>query len=377
MSALAGAGGSQGRARAALEAALREGPSHAYLFTGPVGSGKAALARAFAAEMLADNSPDPEETRRRAALDPSPHPDLVWLRPVGMSHAVADVRERLIQRAPLRPFEGDRRVFVIEAAEALNEESQNAMLKTLEEPPAHAVIILLSAEPESVLPTVASRCQEIAFDPLPEDEVVARMPPGTSEQTARAVARLARGDVGRARFLCGNQGSAIRASVERMMSAVLADQLADSPWKGVLDEADRIGKSAGEKVAAELAVEKEEGYRHTKTEVDEATRRATRRAKTGVLDLALTLAGSWARDWAAVSAGAEETAFNPDRLELLREQASRTDIASARDAVTLIAETRRRFELNVSEELALEALCFRLESRLRPGAAVDASLAAG
>jgi DNA polymerase-3 subunit delta' len=134
----------------------------------------------------------------------------------------------------------------------------------------------------------------------------------------------------------------------------------------VLEAADRTGQRAGDRVAAELAAEKEEGYRHTKTEVEESTKRAARRARTGVLELALSLAGSWARDWAAVGAGAEATVFNPDRIARIREQASEVDLSAAGDAVKLIAETRRRFQLNVSEELALEALCFRLERRLRP-----------
>jgi DNA polymerase-3 subunit delta' len=366
MSALAEATGNQARVGSALDAALREGPSHAYLLTGPVGSGKSAAARAFAAEILAQGSPDPDETRRRALLDPSPHPDLIWLRPTGMSHAVADVREQLIQRAPLRPFEGDKRVFVVEAADALNEESQNAMLKTLEEPPAHAHILLIASETESVLPTVASRCQWIEFSPLPEQAVIDRLPPGLAEPTARAVARLSRGDLGRARFLAGERGSRLRAAVESMMAAVLEDELADSPWSAVIDTAKATGDQAGERVAAEFATRKEEGYKHTKNEIEDSTKRAARRARTGVLELALALAASWARDWAAVAAGAEQVVFNPDRLDTLREQAARTDVAAARDAVELIAETRRRFALNVSEELAFEALCFRLERRLRP-----------
>jgi DNA polymerase-3 subunit delta' len=285
-----------------------------------------------------------------------------------MSHAVADVREQLIHRAPLRPFEGEKRVFVIEAADALNEESQNAMLKTLEEPPAHAHILLIAAEAEAVLPTVASRCQQIEFDPLAEQSVIERLPPGLPEQTARAAARLSRGDLGRARFLAGDRGARLRATVETMMAAVLADELAGSPWADVIATAKETGDQAGERVAAEFATRKEEGYKHTKTEVEDATRRAARRARTGVLELALVLAASWARDWAAVAAGAEAVLFNPDRLDVLRGQADRTDIAAAADAVALIGETRRRFALNVSEELALEALCFRLERRLRPGA---------
>ena len=70
----------QARARVALSAALACGPSHAYLFRGPRGAGKRAAARAFAAEILAAGAEDPDDARRRALLDPSPHPDLVWLR---------------------------------------------------------------------------------------------------------------------------------------------------------------------------------------------------------------------------------------------------------------------------------------------------------
>jgi DNA polymerase-3 subunit delta' len=84
----------QPRARAALNAALAAGPSHAYLFQGPRGSGKRAVARAFAAEILAAGSEEPDDARRRALLDRSPHPDLVWLAPTGAQHMVEAVRER-------------------------------------------------------------------------------------------------------------------------------------------------------------------------------------------------------------------------------------------------------------------------------------------
>lgn len=125
----------QARARVSLTAALAGTPSHAYLFRGPQGAGKRAAARAFAAEILATGAADPEDARRRALLDPSPHPDLVWLTPRGAQHLVEEVREQVIRAAAYRPFEGGKRVFVVEAAEALRDESQNALLKTLEEPP--------------------------------------------------------------------------------------------------------------------------------------------------------------------------------------------------------------------------------------------------
>src|SRR5436189_88773 len=83
----------QAAARVALAAALAA-PVHAYLFSGPPGAGKRATARAFAAELLASGAPDPDDARRRALADPSPHPDLVWLVPPGTQHLVDEVRGR-------------------------------------------------------------------------------------------------------------------------------------------------------------------------------------------------------------------------------------------------------------------------------------------
>ena len=157
-------------ARAALAAAL-VAPAHAYLLAGPPGSGKRAAARAFAAELLAAGAPEPDDARRRALADPSPHPDLVWLAPQGTQHLVDEVRERVIVAAAYRPFEGARRAFVIEAAEAMADESQNALLKTLEEPPPFVHLVLITSEPAALLETVRSRCQAVRFAPLTEEAV--------------------------------------------------------------------------------------------------------------------------------------------------------------------------------------------------------------
>ena len=355
----------QPRARAELEAALRQGPSHAYLFQGPSGSGKSKAARAFAAEILSAGSGDPEDSRRRVLLDPSPHPDLVWLRPKGMSHAVQEIRDRVIHQAPLSPFEGSARVFVIEAAEALNDESQNAMLKTLEEPPPHAHLILLVSESEGVLPTIASRCQLIEFGALPTEAIEEELDGLATPEALHSAAKLSAGDLGRARFLAGKRGSDLRIAAELLMTCALEDDFAGSPWLELLGQAKAAGEHSGELVQAEFDEEKEEGIKHTKTEIEEAVRRAQRKTRTGMLDLGLHLAAAWARDWATVIAGAPNLAFNQDRLEILEAQAGRIELAQAREAVSQIQATRRSFQLNVSEELALEALAFRLEKTLR------------
>ena len=173
--ALSSATAEQPAARAALSAALRRGPSHAYAFVGPTGSGKAASARAFAAALLAIDADDPADAGRRALLDPSPHPDLTWLRPPGNQHLVEDVRREIIGAVSYRPFEGRRRVFVVEAADAMAEESQNALLKTLEEPPGYAHLILITAEPAALLDTV--------LQPL-LDRHVRAAPPGVAAAPA-------------------------------------------------------------------------------------------------------------------------------------------------------------------------------------------------
>jgi DNA polymerase-3 subunit delta' len=372
----------QGRARVALSAALAGAPSHAYLFRGPRGSGKRAAARAFAAEVLAAASADPEDARRRALLDPSPHPDLVWLAPTGAQHMVEEVRERVIRAAAYRPFEGGKRVFVVEAAEAMRDESQNALLKTLEEPPEFVHLILLSSDNEGLLETVASRCQTVEFAPLPAQVVEKQLADGTKspedmDRSARrpgeadgsalwleiaAAARLAAGDIERARLLLSEPGRQLRGDVERCLTAALEGECATAPWKGLLDRAKAAGEDAEAAAREALEEESKAGIKRTAKDIGDGAKRAGRRRRTEILALAFELCATWLRDLAVVASGAEEVVFNRDRLDRLRSQAQGLDPAAARRGAELVQESRRGLDLNVSEELALEALFFRLEA---------------
>jgi DNA polymerase-3 subunit delta' len=365
----------QARVRVALTAALASGPSHAYLFRGPRGAGKAAAARAFAAEILATAAEDPDDVRRRALLDPSPHPDLVWLTPRGAQHMVDDVRERVIRAAAYRPFEGSKRVFVVEAAEAMRDESQNALLKTLEEPPAFVHLILLSSEPEALLETIASRCQPIDFAPLSAEVLEAQLradgPQASDMQTPAAhrppedeiaaTARLAAGDLERARLLLGGRGREVRAEAERCVTAALRGEVASAPWKRLLGRAEAAGEDTEAAVREVLEEESAAGIKRTVRDISDGAKRAGRRRRTEILDLGLELCAVWLRDLAAVAAGAEDVVFNRDRLAELRAQAADVDPARARRGAEIVQETRRSLDLNVAEELALEALFFRLE----------------
>jgi DNA polymerase III subunit delta' len=348
----------QARARMALVAALASGPSHAYLFRGPRGAGKAAAARAFAAEILAEGAADADDARRRALLDPSPHPDLVWLTPRGAQHMVEEIREQVIRSASYRPFEADKRVFVIEAAEQMRDESQNALLKTLEEPPDFAHLILLSSEPAQLLETITSRCQPIDFVLVPPEAIEAQLAGEGSPDELAAAARLAAGDVTRARYLLSDSGRALREAAQ-----ALSLQGANAPWRSLLQTAEEAGGDAEAATREALEAEVEAGVKRSTKDIGDEAKRAGRRRRTEVLDLGLDLVASWFRDLAASASGAPEVVYNRDRLAEL-EAAVTPDPSRPRRAAELVQDTRRRLDLNVSEELALEALTFRLAAVL-------------
>ncbi|HEY7950623.1 MAG TPA: hypothetical protein VID51_07300 [Solirubrobacterales bacterium] len=368
----------QPRARVALSAALASGPSHAYLFRGPRGAGKGATARAFAAEILAAGAVDPDDARRRALLDPSPHPDLVWLVPRGAQHMVEEVREKVIRSASYRPFEGEKRVFVIEAAEQMRDESQNALLKTLEEPPDFVHLILLTAEPAQLLETIASRCQPIDFAPLPPEAIEAQLTVDGSPDELAAAARLSAGDLARARYLVSDSGRALRASAFEMGRAVGGDSpdtqresasaespptaptASGPPWTALLKTAESEGEETEAITRKLLEEEAEAGVKRSAKDITDEAKRAGRRRRTEVLDLGLELVASWFRDLAATASGASEVVYNQDRIAELQACAATLDPARPRRAAELVQDTRRRLDLNVSEELALEALAFRL-----------------
>jgi DNA polymerase III subunit delta' len=358
-------------AAAVLGAALKPGgaPAHAYLLHGPAGTGKRDTAREFAAELLARDVDDANGARTRALH--GSHPDLTWVAPSGAHEMLRrDVDESVVGAAARTPFEARHRVFVLERADTMNDEAANALLKTLEEPPPYVVLLLLTDRVTQVLPTIASRCQPVRFDPLDPDKLAGRLQSrGVPPDTAAACARLSLGDGERALRLALGDGPALRARAEAFARAPLAGSTAAQlAWKAMLEQARAAGGAAREHVEAALADElaylPKKEHKRRATEYGERARRAERRAETGAVDQALQLAGLWYRDLACVAAGAPELVHNADRAAELEQDARGRDPVALRGAVELVEDTRARLPLNVSFELACEALAYRLERTL-------------
>ena len=355
-------------ARAVLVPALPPGEaSHAYLFHGPAGAGKRAVARAFAAALLADGAENPAEAAERVMS--GAHPDLTWVTPSGASEMlVADVDEQVVAAAARTPFESRRRVFVIERAETMHDATANRLLKTLEEPADFVHLILLTSRPGEVLPTVVSRCQQVRFEAPSAARLAQRLEAeGVAAQVAAACGRLALGDGERAVALALGDGPALRAAAQAFALGALRGELADHPWMALLE----LAKRAGERTARELDERHHDGLEFVarservryEREHAERVKRAQRRSSASTLDIGLGLVELWYRDAGMVLEGALELVHAVDRLPELEATAVGQTPRTLHRALELVVDTRERLALNVTEELALEALAYRLAGR--------------
>ena len=340
----------QAEAKRLLSAALAEGPAHAYLFHGPPGVGKRAAALDFAAELLGEH----DRVERRS------HPDLYVLEPLGDQIRIDAIRE-LRRDLHMRPFEANRRVYLVFGAQLMNEEAADALLKDLEEPPPYAVIVLVADDVGPMPQTIVSRCQSVSFTRLSERavrDVIAARAPGLSPNEEAALARVASGRLDRVDRLLDPKAAARRVELLELARRVYRDPgfVPEEAARAVVDAAGERGKEA--RALAEQALE---GQELPAREADQWLRRAARGAEREELLLALEELAAWYRDLVAVGVGAEQTAVHMDRLDALREDASSERSAAAETAAGLVRQTWRELEeLQLQAPLAFEALFVQL-----------------
>jgi DNA polymerase III subunit delta' len=340
----------QVEARRLLEAALDEGPSHAYLFYGPPGVGKRELARAFGRELIGT-------TRTQ-------HPDLYELTALGEMIRIDEIR-KLHRDLHMRPFEADRRVYLILSAQLLNEDAADALLKDLEEPPSYAVIVLVADELGPIPETIRSRCQLVPFRRLSERavrEIVDARAPELSEERRVALARVAAGRLDRLTRLLDPNAVTRRETLLAQARAVYREPAFDpsAAATALLECARERGAEA-----KELEEVNVNGLDLTARESEQQIKRAQRGAERDELLAQLEELEAWYRDLVVVAVGAERTAIHIDRLDDLRADATRERLLGAERAAEAVRETWRQLEeFNLAPQLALEALFVRIAREL-------------
>jgi DNA polymerase III subunit delta' len=304
---------------AVLRRSLARGKiAHAYLFEGIEGCGKKKCALAFIEALFCgrdEGCGQCSSCRRIARLQ---HPDLHLLEPDGAFIKIDQIRE-LQKDLALRPYEAPRKACIIDGVDRLNPAAGNALLKTLEEPPGEALIILLTAHVGGVLPTILSRCQRLRFPALPQTAVEQLLlGRGCSPENARTAAALA--------------GGSIKTAIDISEEEALADR------KALLE---RIDALTTREMGPLFAAAEELGRDREKTEE--------------MLDL-LT---AYQRDVMLMQGGSREL-VNGDLVTLIERHAARFSPDETMDRISAILGARAALQRNVNPRLALEVLFMRL-----------------
>ena len=338
----------QQEAKRLLRAALADGPAHAYLLHGPPGVGKRAAARAFAAGLIGEGD--------RVLRDA--HPDVYVLEPVGDQIRIDEIRA-LRHDLHMRPFEADRRVYLILGADLLNRDAADALLKDLEEPPEYAVIVLVADDLGPLPPTILSRCQLVPFRRLSEAAVRAWL----AEQGAdESLARLAAGRLDRAARLIDGASAERRETLLGLARAVYADPDFEpgAASKRLLEGVSARGAQAKEQAERE---NDERGFEGK--DAEQRARRLQRGAEREEVLASLEELAAWYRDLIVVGAGAPSAAIHVDRLETLAADATPERLSGAERACEAVRETWRGVEeFNIGAALAREALFVVLRREL-------------
>lgn len=355
-------------------------PHHAYLFSGPEGSGKRLAMRAYAAALLCADGGCGQCRACRLALGER-HPNMSVLEPtgpdilVGKDAADPNTARGFVRGAHLTPPEPGRKVMVVLQADRLRTEAADVLLKVLEEPPGDTVFILLSARTTDLPDTIRSRCQEIAFPPLAESFVVETLVrEGVGEDRARLASRLSGANVGRARRIAVDE----RGLVFRDAALAAAARATRGPG-GALGAAEDLAAAAkefrqrlSEEIEGELSPfmdergKPEEAFRGVVRRLQERHERRLRRAEREFLDWSLLALAAAFRDAVVVRSGAGLGL----RVNLDLDGAPPFDgrgewtASSAALAMGAVEEARADLadETNLNARLVLERLFLRLAS---------------
>ena len=187
-----------------MQAAIRDKkPFHAYLFQGEEGVGKEALARTFAAGLQCQSESTDKPCKECVScrqMESGNQPDVIWVTREKASLGVDEIREQLCNTMDIKPFSSPYKIYLVPEAEKMTEAAQNALLKTIEEPPEYGIVILMTSNISALLPTIQSRCLTMEFRPLSTAVVESYVKEHCQvpDYQARASAAFAQGNLGKA-----------------------------------------------------------------------------------------------------------------------------------------------------------------------------------
>ena len=355
------------------------GMAHAWLLTGPPGSGRSVAARAFAAALLCPDGGCGTCASCHQVRAGS-HADLMLVRPEGLSYGVKQTRE-LVLRAATTPTGGRWHVVVFEDADRATEAAANALLKAIEEPAPRTVWLLCAPSGEDLVPTIRSRCRLITLR-TPSSAAVADVlvrRDGVEPERALAAARAAQGHIGRARRLALDaQAAKRREEVLRIPSAVTglgpalaaaADlvKTAEEEAKAVTDERDEPEREAlrqafGEGSTGKGVAKAVRGVAGALKDLEDRQKSRATRTKRDTLEVALLDLAWFYRDVLAVQFGAKVELGNPGRAAELRRLAAASTPESTVRRIEAIMACRERLAVNVAPLLAVEEMALTLAS---------------
>ena len=358
--------------------------THAWLFTGPPGSGRSVAARAFAAALQCRTPPAGGGGCGHCAdchqVLVGTHPDVALVVPEGLSLSVKDARG-IIVRSSRSPTRGRWQVTLIEDADRLTEDATNALLKALEEPPPHSVLLLCAPSTEDLLPTVRSRCRLVALR-TPPASVIAQVlveRDGVDPAMAAFAARAAQGHIGRARRLATDEEArAERADVlvlPRSLSTVSAAlRAAKDLVDAAKDESDRRTgpRDAQERASLETALGVGATGRGTAgalrgsagavKELEQRQKSRGTRTNRDALDRALVDLAAFYRDVLVLQLGSGADLVHVDLGEQAATIARSTSPESTLCRIDAVLACRTAVDANVAPLLAVEALALALRT---------------
>jgi DNA polymerase III subunit delta' len=361
----------QTAAVATLQRAVAREPhamSHAWLLTGPPGSGRSNAARAFAAALQCSSGGCGHCTECRTSLSGA-HPDVTLVRTELLSIGVDEVRE-LVRRSAMSPTLGRWQVIVIEDADRITERGADALLKSIEEPAPRTVWILCAPTADDVVATIRSRCRLLTLQ-TPTIPAVTRLletRDGIGPELAAYAARVSQGHIGRARVLARDEGARKRrqevlqiplqlhglgaclAAAAQLVetSTVEATEATadlDSSERAALEEALGFGTKGAKPRQAQAAIK----------ELEEQQRARTKRFQRDAIDRALTELTGFYRDVLSIQTGSGAPLINEDLKPQIVVLARKSTAESTLHRIDALLGCRTALEGNVAPLLAVEA----------------------